>query len=1162
MTTFVSKDKFDASKADASAWVSANAGSGKTFVLVTRLVSLLLSGTRPEKLLCLTYTKSAAAEMQERLFQLLGDWAVMPQEKLKKEMQARLGKTPTRKEISQARVLFARALETPGGIKVQTIHAFCESLLNRFSLEAGITPNFKVLDDRLFQTLVQQTRNDILRHADGALRTSLDRLTRKMNEERFDAMIGEIIRSRNWFYKNDKKQKTDLLLKILELDERQDADTLMDRFLSHFGAREARQLAAIYADNVAPALDKAEVFLKLEALFTNRNKDTAESKAEIWQLLEGFFLTQKGEPRKILMTQKCAQAFPEWKKRVDDWAEIFIDTCEQLKKLYIFEQTQAVYDFAEGLLVEIEQRKIAQNLLDYDDLIEKTVSLLSNRDASAWVLYKLDGGLDHILVDEAQDTSPTQWRVIQALAEEFFSGDTAREVVRTVFAVGDEKQSIFSFQGAEPRKFDDMRRHFESATRAVNQPFFPVDLENSYRSVADILQLVDKVSNAREMKNSLTAQKKNVVHKVVREQNGLVELWDYEKGVRQEKVDYWAAPTPVETQVETQVEMQETPRARLARRIAYKIKTLIDDPQQVIRPKDILILVQNRDAFVVDMIRALKRPKVNVPVVGADRMQLTKQIAVMDLLAAARAALLPQDDLMLATFLRSPLGDISEAQLFDLCYGAVPQEDTGPQPLLRKMFLCDRLRQMARTDKAHFKLQKAHARFEELCKMAHYVPPFEFFATLLGSGHGRSDLIARLGQEVDDPVDELLSLALDFERQLPPSLEAFVHWVENSETEVKRDMEQAMDAVRIMTVHGAKGLEAPIVFMPDTCRPADNVGASGTPLMSAQGALLYRPNQNKLCAAATEYLKENKMRAFAEHNRLLYVALTRARDRLYICGHIGANRKQPPADSWYNLVADVIKKDPLTKKGGTQEEPIWQYGTPDVFTKKAAPPRVKAQSLDDIPQWLDKPAMKESQFIDIESPSMLLKAVGTKKLRPPIAGDALQRGTLIHNLLEGLAGVPDALKADEQALQHRARLYLQRHGVAFDEPAREKMTAEVLKILSAAEHAPLFGSESRAELPVTGRLKTANGWRHFAGRIDRYVETEDEIIIADYKTNRKPAQKAEDIADAYIGQMAVYQALVRRQTDKPVTCWLLWTSSAYMQHVPDGLMERILAKIL
>lgn len=1148
MTVTVSKDRFDASRPDASAWVSANAGSGKTFVLVTRLVSLLLSGSPPEKLLCLTYTRSAAAEMQERLFQLLGSWAVMPETELKAAMTERLGQVPSTKDMDHARIMFARALETPGGIKVQTIHAFCESLLNRFPLEAGITPGFRVIDDRLSASLVEEARNDILAHADGALRNGLDRLTRHLKEDQFDDVIAEIIRHRDWFKTLDFTARIQALQKSLGLEAALDVAVELEAFFKQLSADEARALADVYADETAAVPDKSELFLSVAGLLRQKPADQEAA----WQILEAFFLTREGEKRKSLITAKLLKAFPAWGDKLTYWQDLYAETADRIKLAFVYEMSLVVYDFAEALLLYIEHIKQERNLLDYDDLIEKTVTLVSDSQASAWVLYKLDGGLDHILVDEAQDTSPTQWRVITALAEEFFSGETARETTRTVFAVGDEKQSIFSFQGADPKQFDAMRAHFEKASRRSEQAFYPVDLEKSYRTVSDILGLVDKVAQIDCVKDSLTAQKKTIIHQAFREQKGLVELWAYEKGESATTGDYWSAHTTSSAAA--------TPRSRLAERIANKIRTMVDDPEQDIRPKDILILVQNRDAFVEDMIRALKKPDIGIPVAGSDRMALTKQIAVMDLLAAARAALLPKDDLMLATFLRSPLGGISEEQLFDLCHGPVPEEDTGPTPLLKKTFLCDRLAEAVRNDTPDPVILRAWERFTTLCRDVNGLAPFEFFSALIEGGGGRADLKARLGQEVDDPVDELLSLALDFERQKAPSVEAFIHWVENSESEVKRDMEQALDAVRIMTVHGAKGLEAPIVFLPDTCRQPFKVAGAQSHIQAHDSALLYRPNKGRMPLLSKVGLEALRAREQAEHKRLLYVALTRARDRVYICGHIGVTPKVPPAQSWYSLVAGVIKDHPETEHFEAGDE-FWRLGQDRPLVKDVQDPPPQTAWTGDIPDWLHRPAKRETRLAALESPSHVLGVQGAAKQTQLAGGAALLRGNLTHDLLEGLAGMTKDGPVDKAVLVGQAAAFLKRHGAAFSEMEQAQMVSEALAVIFSKELAGLFGPDSRAELPIAGRIAVGNGRRRFSGRIDRYVENENAVIIADYKTNRVPPRNADDIPKAYLAQMAVYQALLAGQTDKPVRCLLIWTVTGFVQRIPDEMMHRILTEI-
>ncbi len=1155
----------NASRADASIWVSANAGSGKTYVLVTRLVALLLAGSLPERLLCLTYTRSAAAEMQERLFQLLGEWAVMPEPELKRAMEARLGHAPSRKELAKARILFAQALETPGGIKIQTIHAFCESLLNRFPLEAGITPGFQVIDDRLFKNLVAQARRRILDTQDAALRKSLNILTRHLNEQAFDDMIADIVRRRDWFKTHSFDKKIQFLLDSLELSEPPIQYEIMMAFWADFSAQTALAYRDIFRDEVDADLKKADLFDRIARALTQ----TAPYE-EAWALLKGHLLTNKGEIRKSLMRKKLAQAHPKMAEQLQHDAAQLLQTNDALNNARIYDMSVAFYIFADALLDEISALQISQNLLDYDDLIEKTVSLLTDKAATAWVMYKLDGGLDHILLDEAQDTSPAQWKLIEALAAEFFDGESAREQERTVFVVGDEKQSIFSFQGADPTSFERMRQYFENKTAQSNRLFIKVDLQKSYRTVPDVLEVVDKVSAHQGMVESLTENpQKPVQHRAERDTKGFVELWPCEAAEKSDEEDYWRP--------KAQASILETPRARLATKIADKIHELIADPGLHVQPKDILILVQNRDAFVVDMIRALKQAARRVPVAGADRMQLLEQIAVMDLMAAARAALLPHDDLSLASFLRSPLGGLDEDTLFDLCYGDVSEtqnaEYKGPNPALKRRFLYHQLAQAAADETASAAVKKAHQRFQMLCAMANQSAPFEFFSHLLSADGGRRDLIARLGQEVDDPVDELLSLALDYERQNPPNLQGFLSWLENVEAEVKRDMEQGLDAVRIMTVHGAKGLEASIVFMADTCRPSAKTGGARVPLMvGPQGGMLYRPKSDDNSQHGKKYQQVQQDRERAEHKRLLYVAMTRARDRLYIGGFSGYNKR--PDDCWYEMISQTLIADPKTQELEENGETIWRYGEASFVDEDRQNASQSAQDFAteaalEVPDWFDKAVTQSHDFIDIESPSLVLQHMD-KDTEPALAqGEARQRGTLIHELLEGLSSGLQLETLSEEVLQEKAESWLARrtqNTQIFDADKQKQMAQEALKVLTNEELKPLFGPQSRFELAVAGRLESQKkGWRHFAGRIDLYVETDDAIIIADFKTNREPpqsdAENPDEIPPAYLMQMAIYRALLQKQTHKPVQCYLIWTVNATAQRLPEKMMQEILQNL-
>lgn len=1132
----VAQQPYQAANPSVSAWVSANAGSGKTYVLVTRLVTLLLEGTPPERLLCLTYTRMAAAEMQERLFQLLGAWAVLPDDELKQAMTERIGKVPTKAQIKNVRPLFAKALETPGGLKIQTIHAFCESLLHRFPLEAGVSPRFELLDERQADELVSQLRRDILTDSQTEdLSAALNLLLRHFLDPQFTELAKHIIKHRHLFASlSPADRKKTLLEKLGFTANVPDLAEIIHSVIAKINPDHIKEAIAQLANSSQRDEQQAKRLKHLLASMRAEPRDIDE----IWANLHALFFTRTSGPRKQVVTKKFADRNPAIAKRIEEWGALYLAKREIYYKAQCAHMTLALYQFADILLAMFAERKRQLGQLDYDDLIEKTSALLKTNEATAWVLYKLDGGLDHILVDEAQDTNMQQWGLIKALAEEFFAGDTRQErdtrqeIVRTIFAVGDEKQSIFRFQGADPTAFDNMRTHFKTQAENAAQNFHDIALNLSRRSTPEILSIVDWICDLPFMQNSLTQQKQKITHEVFRQKKkGLVELWEVEESQRAETDNLWVLPETINAPTPAYV--------RLAERIAEQINDWLADPHSNITASDILILVQHRLPFVPAMLRALKR--FNIPVTGADRMKLTEQIAIMDLIAAGHVALLPKDDFNLACFLRSPLGGIDEEALYELCYG-------------RETDLMSRLRQAAAKKAAPQSIKSALARIDDMLSVADYLPPFEFYMRLLEQQKGRKDLIARLGMEINDPLNEFLNLALDYERQFPPSLQGFLHWIVQGEVEVKRDMEQTSGAVRIMTIHGAKGLEAPIIFMPDTCRPAHKSSSHHEPLAIIDDDLpiwkAKKAEQNLLSQSADE--AEKKLQA-EEHKRLFYVAMTRARDRLYIGGWIGANRKSPPEDSWYALAHKI-----MTKHGkciNTDYGKIWRKGKAGFADAKIEPTIKPAQFAP--PAWLNQTAPVEAAVLDIENPSHFLPAPMAENVGALAGARALLRGTLIHQLIEGLAKIaPDNRLA-------RAQAFLAPYESEFDDTECKGFIQEALAVIDEPTLAPLFGPHSRAEVPIAGELVLPSGAkRKFSGRIDRYVEMADEILLVDYKTNRTPPQDSHAIPQAYIAQMALYRALVSAaQPNKPVRCQLVWTSTAKWHVLESAAMDDALNRL-
>ncbi|MDE3117145.1 MAG: UvrD-helicase domain-containing protein, partial [Pseudomonadota bacterium] len=599
------------------------------------------------------------------------------------------------------------------------------------------------------------------------------------------------------------------------------------------------------------------------------------------------FLTAERKLYANLATKGLASAQPALHAALENWGARVVAAEERRRAAHAAALAEAALTLANAVRKTYAEEKRVRGALDYDDLIAESLKLLKKREAAAWVLYKLDGGLDHILIDEAQDTSPEQWQIVRALSEEFFAGDSARadDKPRTIFAVGDEKQSIFSFQGADPGEFDINRRHFACHAKGDGDGFIDVQLATSRRSAPEILTFVDAVFADAEAREGLTSAAGPIAHTAHRvEAKGRVEFWPTLKPAEREDADPWR---PVD------VAAEDSPVRRLAERIARQIKNWTDGRTRLpghaepIRPGDIMILMPRRQPFASEIIRQLKER--GIEVAGADRIRLTEQIAVMDLIALGRFALLPEDDLNLAALLRSPLCALDEEELYALC---AEREGTLWRELERR-----------ENESAVFGF--AHAFLKEMRGQADYAPPYEFYASALLQHGMKLRLLARLGAEAGDAIDEFLSLALAFEAQNTPSLEAFLPWLDQGEAEIKRDMERGRNEVRVMTVHGAKGLEADIVILPDTAALPEAPGRRGDLLYTDDGIVF--PVSKAMAPAKVEAAKAAaEAEALKEHRRLFYVALTRARERLIVCGFENRNGVKP--GSWHELAERAAKR--------------------------------------------------------------------------------------------------------------------------------------------------------------------------------------------------------------------------------------------------------------
>lgn len=1131
-------------------WVGASAGTGKTKVLIDRVLRLMLprigadgrslpgTATQPGRILCLTYTKTAAAEMSNRIYDRLAKWSVMDDAHLATNIADLTGAAVDDAALAAARRLFAQVLDTPGGLKIMTIHSFCQSLLKRFPIEAGLAPHFSLMDERLASDILTQCLHDLIsdtrRDAAAPLSHAFARLSLRLGAEDLTDVLQKVMTKRGPLsrllahYGDNGAAATRTVAGVYTRLGLHPAETSADVMaqLLRPDSEEEENLRALVRHMLAHGTDKGKGYAEILAAFMAENP---EARGPLLPAYMSFFVTGEGTARKNAITKDVKTAWP-------DAEDVFLREFERLniltarlKAIRLAEGTGALLTVAADMLARYAAVKKTRELLDFDDLILKAAELLSSRADAQWVLYKLDEGLDHILVDEAQDTSPVQWQVVAAIANEFLEGYGARDDVRrTLFVVGDEKQSIFSFQGADPAAFHRMKAHFSDKALAV-QDNFAIDLQHSFRSTASVLQLVDALFNMPEAKQGVVYEMdKPVIHLPFRQgQAGYVELWPLIKPAETAARDAW--------QPATQVAQADNAASRLATQIVETIRGWLDRQEilpargRPIRAGDVLILVQGRGELMERLMRALKAAK--IPVAGADRMKLRQEIAVMDLLAAARFALQPRDDLTLAALLKSPLCGVDEETLFTLCHG-------------RRGTLWSRLHDL-RPDLV--------AWLQPLVATAGRATPYEFFASILtmpcpgDSVSGRRAFYGRLGPDVADALDEFLNGCLSYEQSHIPALEAFADWFSRNESDIKREQEGAhIDQVRIMTVHASKGLQAPIVFLPDTAKvlhahnkgrprllwPEDDTDLGDVPL--------WAPSKADESDDFTKRYAPAAARQDEEYRRLLYVALTRAEDRLYIAGYQG--KKEIAAHCWYRLI-EAAFPDTETRDDGVrvlrhaQEVPV--------AVERQAEAAVAARTA--LPDWVR--VMPEQEA----APSKPLAPSRPDEEEPavqsPLSGDdtgRFARGIIMHRLLEILPGLPSSQW--DQAMQS----FLARPGFALTPVQQESFAAEIKAVLTHADFAAIFGPGSRAEVPLVGIVKDDVV---MSGQIDRLLVTDDEILIVDYKTNRPPPVDVADVSVLYLKQLAAYASLLMRiYPGRRVSCALLWTDGPRLMPIPTEML--------
>lgn len=1110
-------EQLRASDPEDDVWLSASAGTGKTHVLTARVLRLLLRpGFDPSTILCLTFTKAGAAEMADRIHARLAHWVRLDGNALRKELFA-LGEPNDDASVARARTLFARVLDASGaGLRIQTIHAFCQTLLAGFPVEAGLIPGFRPLEGREESQLARRVLADMVTGAEaggeGATVAALQALSRRLGEGGAEGFLMNCARAPDAMAALP-AALAPFVRRALDLPPG-DVEAHIARACAddRFDTAGLRRIAAANAGwgsktGLADA-DLIQSWLAAEPATRAGRLDD----------LIGVAFTAKGEPRKY--SARLIDAEPDYAALAVRLGEACADLLGLRTRAVLADLFAAGLDAGRRYAAAYAEAKRAAGVVDFDDLIRATVTLLGQPGMGDWIRYKLDQATDHILVDEAQDTNAAQWAIVGALASEFFVGEGAKgDRSRTLFSVGDFKQAIFGFQGTDPIFFAAAQHRFAGLAKGADRELLDLSLTRSFRTTPPVLELVDRLI-AEIGDAALGPAVRLEPHLSAVHGPGTVTLWN--------------PVSPVTTDDDDGGDegwVSDATRA-YATRLARQIRAWLDAPLWLeskgrpLAPEDILILVRRRGDLASLIVARLHAEK--VPVAGVDRLRLNAPLTVRDLLAAARFALQPDDDLNLAALLVSPLIGWSQDQLLDHAAGR------GKTGLWRHL----------RTRRG---IEASRALLGQLLAAADLTTPYRFFEGILsGPMDGRRKLLRRLGQEARDPMEELLNAALQFENDATPSLQRFLDWFDRGDVEIVRDPSAPLDAVRVMTVHGAKGLQAPLVVLADATvdpRNSRRERLDWTVEGFEHSLPVFRPRRDELSGTLRAAADRAEIRDMQEHWRLLYVALTRAEERLVVGGALGNRSKDgAPQASWYAAVARAL--DGLGAEA--LADPIW--GGAHVYRGREPLPAMPRRAGDaamaaedaPLPGWLTAPAPQESRPPRPLAPSSL----GDDAVADPPPGPAMrkaaERGRLLHALFERLPSLP----VDQRAAA--ADRWLQRSAGTADAGERARLIADADAVIAHAAFADLFAPDALAEAPIAA---VVDG-QVIAGTVDRLLIGEDEIKLVDFKTGRRVPDA---VPAHHLRQMGAYAAaLAVIFPGRRIAAALLYTAGPRLFELTDA----------
>ncbi|XCA33264.1 MAG: UvrD-helicase domain-containing protein [Wolbachia endosymbiont of Polyergus mexicanus] len=1110
-----------------SVWVNASAGTGKTKILIDRVWRLLLENKR--NILCLTFTNAAANEMENRIHSILSKWAICSESVLIADLEqldffpmpsqsslfchpssttlgsqhpylssqcVTLGSRKNEaldRYLTRARRLFSE-LENLG-LTIQTIHAFCYKLISNFPIEAGIAPNCTLSECKELHSIIF---NKVLHNE--TVQNDINLIATEIDENKLRDLLYTLCVKRSM--------------------SANDSEYIKDKLNAPDGIHDLQSGTTEHIKRLAEILSEGS---KRDQSYSAMLSDWCDStnKEDIESLAKVFLKSESHEKKNIssIATKSILEKFRDAEQIIESVQNVVFTHIKDMNSYQIFKRTSSLLGIFKVYIDLYNSEKSKNALLDYNDIIDLATNLLSNPNYKDWVLFNLDQKIDHILVDEAQDNSISQWKIITNLCDEFFAGNDEK---RTLFVVGDVKQSIYRFQGANPHLFNYMQQYFH--TKTGGRDWISCQLEKSFRSTPEVLMLVDRIfNNFRAEISFVDNEIKHVPHR--ENDQGYIEIWPALPKCKEKEQRALQIPL-------TCKEGYTIADRLLAQAIAHKIHNWLNEGRILvardrhIEPRDIVILVRQRNVLVDYIISELK--KANVPVVGRDYFRIMDYIAVQDLIALAEFLLLQANDLALANALKSPLFNFTEDDLFNIAY------DRKEQSLWER-------------------LQDYHgviySELNYLINLSRIESPLALFTHILRTG--KKKFAARLGLECFEVLDEFMNLVLQFEN---PSLQAFVQWIKENNPEIKNDMQSERNAVRIMTIHKSKGLQAPIVFLVDTNtvpRDSESIIFDGTEVPFWCGK-----NNNAYC---DQVKREKKLEDYNEYLRLLYVALTRAEDELYILS------KEPvQKGSWYDLITRYGEQ---YEKKQAYLQPIFKEKVEVLCVNANYPYIYKKRDYFDVPVISLPPNLSMSFQCPLSSfqhpflSSQCLTLGSSKKEEKPASAthssisfqhvtlessekegaewipvsstgmtDGYTRGLIIHNILQYMP------KIEKERRKNWVRKYLDNINTSED---KDEIYSKILAFNE--KYGYLFDLGGKSEIALSGIIDG----EPVLVRLDRLCITQDKAIIIDYKSHRNVSVS---LLNEIKKQMLTYKTLVQEiYPNKQVECVVIWVEDLTIQ---------------